>query len=163
MGVLDTTTAMVWDIMDTVPMDMDSPTPMVMATTMESALLTPNPLRPPLLLLMPTPSTATTDTVWPTTATDTVWPTTDTDTVWPTMVTMDTLMPTTATTARGPLPLMPMPSTATTGMLTTDTDTDTATLTVDITATPMPTTDTMATARSNHLIYLKFCQELRSC
>merc|ERR1712244_33266 len=149
MGVLDTTTAMVWDIMDTVPMDMDSPTPMVMATTMESALLTPNPLRPPLLLLMPTPSTATTDTVWPTTATDTVWPTTDTDTVWPTMVTMDTLMPTTATTARGPLmlslPLMPMPSTATTG-----------TLTVDITATPMPTPDTMATARSNHLIYLKF-------
>merc|ERR1719220_1562306 len=118
---------------------MDSPTPMVMATTMESALLTPNPLRPPLLLLMPTPSTATTDTVWPTTATDTVWPTTDTDTVWPTMVTMDTVMPTTAT------------------------DTDTATLTVDITATPMPTTDTMATARSNHLIYLKFCQELRSC
>merc|ERR1712168_1231689 len=122
--VLDTTTAMVWDIMDTVPMDMDSPTPMVMATTMESALLTPNPLRPPLLLLMPTPSTA---------ATDTVWPTTDTDTVWPTMVTMDTLMPPTATTARGPLmlslPLMPMPSTATTGMLTTDTDTDTATLT----------------------------------
>merc|ERR1712186_175959 len=113
---------------------------------MESALLTPNPLRLPLLLLMPTP------------------PTTNTDTVWPTMVTMDTLMPTTATTARGPLmlslPLMPMPSTATTGMLTTDTDTDTATLTVDITATPMPTTDTMATARSNHLIYLKFCQEL---
>merc|ERR1719427_2276100 len=118
--VLDTTTAMVWDIMDTAPMDM--------ATTMESALLTPNPLRLPLLLLMPTPSTATTDTVWLTTATDTVWPTTDTDTVWPTMVTMDTLMPTTATTARGPLmlslPLMPMPSTATTGMLTTDTDTD---------------------------------------
>merc|ERR1712193_415420 len=92
-------------------------------------------LRLPLPLLMPTPSTATTDTVWPTTATDTVWPTMATDTVWPTMVTMDTLMPTT-------------PTTAPTGMLTTDTDTDTATLTVDITAIPMPTTDTMATARS---------------
>merc|ERR1712062_726669 len=116
----------------------------VLATTTDTTArgpLTPSPpplLRPRLMLIPTTDTTAWATMVWDTVPTDTVLDTTDT----PVLATTDTVLD---TTARGPLPLMLMlrliPTTATTAM---DTDTvlDTTVLDTAPTDTVLATTAT---------------------